>query len=228
MKHPNILALTLLVIAQSACGSAGTTTAVTPPPPGQAHTPGTPGLPQPYVMTGTVMTEAGAPLAGVEVFADHTAYYNMNAVGITDAQGRYRIALARQPGTWSAGAYLKVPLDGETFDVRLRPQEDMPFDGAQGAVRHFTYTASDAPTDKVYTYAAHTDVELDDGSLQLTFTPEGPNVLGSTAPFTRRFVVGSGMPDVPLGRYHVRVTHVLNGAQQSLLLGTRDQPGSAA
>lgn len=44
----------------------------------------------PYVMQGVVRDAAGRPLAGVEVFADNTLYYNANVLARTDAQGRYR------------------------------------------------------------------------------------------------------------------------------------------
>ena len=103
----------------------------------------------PYVMTGEVRDEKGKPIAGVEVFADHTAYYNMNAVGKTDAQGQYRIPLAHEPGTWNAGAYLRGETGGQPFEVRLSPDNDTPFDASKGAVRNFTYRASTGATGKV-------------------------------------------------------------------------------
>lgn len=180
-----------------------------------------------YVMTGEVRDDKGNPIAGVEVFADHTAFYNMNAVGKTDALGRYRIPLAHQPGTWNAGAYLRGEVGGQPFEVRLKPDDDTPFDGSKGAVRNFTYRASTGATGKVYTYVAHSAVELDYETLEFTFTPDGPNAAGSTAPFTRKFVMGSGVPNIPLGRYRVSATHVLNGVKQQLLLGSRQQKKEA-
>ncbi|WP_019012103.1 hypothetical protein [Deinococcus aquatilis] len=183
----------------------------------------TTGKAEPYIMTGTVRDEKGKSIADVEVFADHTAFYNMNALGKTDAQGRYRIALAHQPGTWNAGAYLRQQFGGEPVEVRLSPDDDTPFDGSKGAVRNFTYKASDAPVGKVYTSIAHSNVELDYDTLEFTFTPDGPNAAGSTAPLTRKFVFGSGVPNVPLGRYKVSATQVLNGVKQQLLLSSRLQ-----
>ncbi|BDP43989.1 hypothetical protein DAETH_39580 (plasmid) [Deinococcus aetherius] len=180
-----------------------------------------------YVMTGTVRDEKGNPIAGVEVFADHTAYYDMNAVGKTDAQGRYTITLAHQPGTWNAGAYLRGEAGGQPFEVRLSPDNDTPFDGSKGAVRDFTYKASTGATGKVYTTVAHSAVELDYETLEFTFTPDGPNAAGSTAPFNRKFVMGSGVPDIPLGRYRVSATQVLNGVRQQLLLSSRLQKNEA-
>lgn len=63
----------------------------------------------PYIMTGVVKNSAGQPLSGVEVFADNTLslYHNMNALGTTDAQGRYRIELPCEVGTWRPGAYVQ-------------------------------------------------------------------------------------------------------------------------
>ncbi|WP_019587836.1 hypothetical protein [Deinococcus apachensis] len=180
-----------------------------------------------YVMTGVVRDDKGNPIAGVEVFADHTAYYNMNAVGKTDAQGRYTITLAHQPGTWNAGAYLRGQVGGQPFEVRLSPDNDTPFDGSKGAVRNFTYKASTGATGKVYTTVAHSAVELDYETLEFTFTPDGPNSAGSTAPLTRKFVMGFGVPNIPLGRYRVSATHVLNGVKQQLLLSSRQQKNEA-
>ncbi|SMB97632.1 hypothetical protein [Deinococcus hopiensis] len=182
----------------------------------------------PYVMTGEVRDEKGNPIAGAEVFADHTAYYNVNAVGKSDNQGRYSIALAHRSGTWNAGAYLRGEAGGQPFEVRLKPDNDTPFDGSKGAVRNFTYKASTNATGKVYTYVAHSAVEVDYDSLEFTFTPDGPNAAGSTAPFTRKFVMGSGVPNISLGRYRVSATHILNGVKQRLLLGSRQQKGEAS
>ena len=174
-------------------------------------------------MSGTVKTEAGEPLAGVEVFADHTAFYNMNAVGKTDAQGRYRLSLAHQPGSWVAGAYYRLKLGAQTLEVRLSPDHDVAFDGSKGAVNNFTFRAGDAPAGTVNTYVAHSAVELDYATLQLTFTPDGPNILGSTKTFSRSFVMGHGIQNVPLGRYQVSATQTLNGTKQPLLLSSADQ-----
>ncbi|THF70909.1 carboxypeptidase regulatory-like domain-containing protein [Deinococcus sp. Arct2-2] len=231
MKNAKLLLLALTVTTLSACGGGATSgqPAPTPPSTGQpAPIPPSPQLPvpgtlTPYVMTGTVRAEAGEPLADVEVFADHTAYYNMNALGKTDAQGRYRIALAHQPGTWAAGAYLRLSFGGQMYEVRLSPDTDMPFDGAQGAVRDFTLGADDLPSGKVNTSVAHSAVELDYDTLDFTFTPDGPNMLGSTTPFTRPFTDGSGVLGVPIGRYFVSATHVLNGIKEQLLLSSADQ-----
>lgn len=218
MKNLHLL-LALAVTTLCACGTDAASTR--PPPPA-------PGTSAPYTMSGSVKTESGAPLAGVEVFADHTAYYNMNALGTTDAQGRYRIALAHQPGSWAAGAYLKLKLGAERFEVRLAPDNDVPFDGSKGAVRNFTLKASDLPRGTVNTYAAHSDVELDYASLSFTFTPDGPNILGSTAPFKRPYVDGSGVQNVPLGRYRVSATQRRGGVTEQLLLSSADQKSFAS
>lgn len=187
---------------------------------GPAHA--APAAPTPWVMSGTVRDTAGRPVAGVEVFADHTAYHNMNAVGRTDANGRYRLGLARHAGTWAAGAYLRLKLGDEAFETRLAPNVNTPFDGAKGAIRDFTLDPAKLPGGTVNTTAAHSDVELDHDTLEFTFTPDGPNILGSTAPFTRRFLGGVGVQSVPLGRYRVSASHVRGGRRESLLLSSTD------
>ncbi|WP_019012107.1 hypothetical protein [Deinococcus aquatilis] len=231
MKNAKLLLLALAVTTLSACGGGVTPSQPGPTPPSTGQPapippspqPPVPGTFTPYVMNGTVRTEAGEPLAGVEVFADHTAFYNMNALGKTDTQGRYRIALAHQPGTWAAGGYLRLSFGGQTYEVRLSPDNDTPFDGAQGAVRDFTLSADDLPSGKVNPYVAHSAVELDYDSLEFTFTPDGPNIMGSTTPFTRPFTDGSGVLDVPIGRYFVSATHLLNGVKEQFLLSSADQ-----
>ncbi|PYE53116.1 carboxypeptidase regulatory-like domain-containing protein [Deinococcus yavapaiensis] len=208
----NRVALPALILAAS-LAAFGTTRAASP----------TPTASTPWAMSGTVRDTAGRPVVGVDVFADHTAYYDMNVVGKTDARGQYRLTLARHAGTWSAGAYLRLNVGGETFEVRLAPNVDVPFDGAKGAVRDFTLDPAKLPVGTVNTTVAHSNVELDYDTLSFTFTPDGPNILGSTASFTRPFVVGHGVRNVPIGRYHVSATQVRDGVKEQLLLSSTDE-----
>ncbi|MBZ9749896.1 carboxypeptidase-like regulatory domain-containing protein [Deinococcus sp. HMF7604] len=223
MRSTQLILTAFALLTLSACGGSATSQPAPASPGPQQPAPTAPGAVSAWTMTGTVKTEAGEPLAGVRVFADHTAFYNMNAEGVTDAQGRYTVALAHQPGSWAAGAYMNLKVGEQTFEARLKPNDDTSFDGSKGAVRDFTFKASDAPAGKVNTYIAHSNVELDYDTLVFTFTPDGPNVMGSTAPFTRPFVDGYGVQNVPLGRYRVSAVHVLNGTRQQLLLSSDDQ-----
>jgi hypothetical protein len=102
-----------------------------PPPPPAGVTPG-------YV-TGTVVDAAGRPLAGAEVFADNTLYYNTNVIGVTDAQGRYTLDVRQPIGTWRVGAHLRREYNGRTYKLDLHPDTARAFPGVDGAVRNFSW-----------------------------------------------------------------------------------------
>lgn len=219
MTPTRLLMLALAVTTLSACGGAGTAQP-TPTPPGTGQPAPTAGA---YTVTGRVVTEAGAPLAGVKVTATHTVSFTYGSA-VTDAQGRYSIALPQQLGSWDVVGYLAVTVCGQRVEARLAPEIDTPFAGAQGAVRDFVYREGDAPTGKVYDYIDNSDVEIDYTTLDVTFTPDGPNAAGSTAPVTIRYPFGYGLPDMPLGRYFITATHMRGGSKEQLLIATRDQP----
>ncbi|GGO31815.1 carboxypeptidase-like regulatory domain-containing protein [Deinococcus humi] len=226
MKNAKLLLLALAVTTLSACGGGATPSQPGPTPPGQEQ-PGPTPAPQPapgaYTVTGRILTEAGQPLAGVQVTASHTVSYTYGS-GVTDAQGRYRIALAQQLGSWNVSATMTLTFGGEDFEVRLAPEDDNPFAGAHGAVRDFVYRAKDAPKGKVFDYIDNSNVEIDYNTMEVTFTPDGPNSAHSTAPFMVKYPFGYGLPDIPLGQYKVTATHVRNGVKEQLLIATRDNP----
>ncbi|GBF06024.1 hypothetical protein DAERI_070022 [Deinococcus aerius] len=204
MKHARLSALTLLALSlvapACAVGSA-------------------PAKPTPWVMTGVVRNAAGQPLAGVEVVADNTVYYDMNVVGKTDAQGRYRLELPHAIGTWRPYASIQRPWGDQVFKFTVYPDDDSAFQAQVGAVRNFVWRLQGKYGDgvlgqKVNVYSG--DEKVDMNTLEFTFTPVGPLIDGSTGkPFTRR-VTGSTIGDVPVGRYRVTATHAPDGRREAL------------
>jgi hypothetical protein len=178
------LGLTVTLVALlAACGSgnpAGTPGGT--PGGGNGGTDG--GAPTPYTMSGVVRNSAGEPLEGAGVFAGHTVYYNTNALGVTDAQGRYRVSVREPAGSWHAGAQIKRSYNGQSYTFDLQPDNTEPFQGSQGAIRNFNWRLTgDRPGGGKYgatltVYADFFDPELLDWleDIELTLTPSGPLV----------------------------------------------------
>lgn len=174
-------------------------------------------------MTGRVTAEWGEPLAGVEVYVEHTETRSY-AKGVTDAQGRYAIPIPQEPGLWSAVAYRVMTYSGRDIPVYLFPQDRTPFPAAQGAIRDFVFRVEDAPKGTVIDEIDSLDVEIDYDTLEVTFTPDGRNAANSTEPFTVKYRFGYGLPSVPLGEYFVTATQERGGRREPMLIATRDDP----
>ena len=195
---------------------------------GPAQGNGNPGGTSPYVVTGSVVNSAGTPLAGVEVFADNTLFYDTNITVVTNADGKYRIDLPANPlGPWNIGAYVQATYHGESFRLRLHPLLDQAVVAAEGGVRNFEWRLSgEAPGGEqfygedvwVYEYGFRSELWIED--VEITFTPLEPLIDGSTAePFTRH-PDGSKIGDVPLGYYRVSARYVPAGEPPTDLLIT--------
>ncbi|MFB9994920.1 hypothetical protein ACFFLM_23500 [Deinococcus oregonensis] len=183
----------------------------------------------PYVMKGVVKDEQGKPVAGVEVFADNTLYYNMNARGKTDAQGRYSIELPRQDlGTWTAGAYVKREYNGVNHEFRLYADDESAFSASKGAVRNFVWRLSGERGDGnigklVYIYITE-GVSI--SNVEVTLTPKGPLADGSAGkPITRRVSTGR-IENVPVGRYTATARLLRDGQAPLPLLVSPGQGGN--
>lgn len=200
------------VIALGACAAAGDA-ATTEPPTDTTTPPSSQGAAPGYV-TGTVVDAAGRPLEGVKVYADNTLFYNTNAIGVTDAQGRYKIDVRQPIGTWHMSAQLTRSFEGRSYRFYLHPKNDNPFPGVDGAVRDFDWRLNGETPEgglygnRVYTHIdpvgwmADADVDMED--IELTFTPVGPLVDGSTG---RVHTIRLGGPAednyLPLGKYSI-------------------------
>jgi hypothetical protein len=232
MKTTRTMAALVLTALLGACGGTQAGSGGTPP-----STPGAeqPGHATPYTMSGTVKNAAGQPIAGAEVWADNTLYYNMNALGTTDAQGRYAVALPRdQPGTWRAGGRVKTKYAGEWYDLSLVPDNDAAFATDRGAVRHFTLRISGERPDggeyggKLYPYFGGAGGDFDMDQVEFTLTPAGPLIDGSAGSVLRRHLNDTMVRDIPIGKYVVTARYVpAAGPARPMVLMGRDESSYA-
>ena len=210
----------LLAMALAACGASGANTAPTT---------------SEGFLQGVVHDAQGRALEGVQIFADHTQYYNTNAIGVSDAGGKYRIDVRQPVGSWHATAQLKRSFNGKNYTFALAPDNDNPFAGVQGAVRNFEWKLSGPRLDGLGNYGGLVTVYKDYGNfnlvmseVEITLTPVGPLVDGSIGQtITRKLVLtgdGDGLEDVPVGRYSVTARYVPAGeAPRPLVIRLRDQ-----
>ncbi|PYE55409.1 carboxypeptidase-like regulatory domain-containing protein [Deinococcus yavapaiensis] len=187
----------------------------------------------PWIMQGVVRNAAGQPIEGVEVSAHNTVYYNMNVLAKTDKQGRYRLELPHEIGTWAPYATIRRPWGDQVFKFTVYPNDDSAFAARDGAVRDFVWRIQGrfdggVLGQKVNAYSG--DEKVDADTLEFTFTPLGTLIDGSTVkPFTRK-PRGSTMEDVPVGRYKVTASHAPNGVREALEVRAegQDEYGSQA
>ncbi|SMB79012.1 carboxypeptidase-like regulatory domain-containing protein [Deinococcus hopiensis] len=166
----------------------------------------------PWVMTGVVRNAAGQPLEGVEVSAHNTVYYNVNVLARTDRQGRYRLDLPHEIGTWAPYATLKRSWGNQTFIFTVYPDDDSAFAARDGGVRDFVWRVqgnrgNGVLGQKVNVYYGGGDVDED--SCELTFTPVGPLIDGSTGKTFKRKC--GPITDVAVGHYRISATHAPGG-----------------
>jgi hypothetical protein len=170
---------------------------------------------EPYIVKGSVTDAQGHPLANVQVFADNTLYYNTNAIGITDENGFYSIDVSEPMGTWHMSAQLETQYQGESYTFSLHPDNDNPFPGADGAIRNFEWRLSgETPQGYFYgavmwVYADYSDYSLLLENVEMTLTPDGPLIDGSTG----ETIVHQGayLEDIPVGRYRVTARYLPEG-----------------
>lgn len=218
----------LLVMVLAACSANGNPT----DPNGPTPTDPTPSVAEPYVAKGRVVDASGAPLPNVEVFADNTAYYNMNLYGVSDATGAYRIELGGiTPSSWRVGAYIDVVYNGVALSWPLHPDPDQPFAGIDGAVVDLTWLMTgEAPDGRyyggpVFVYEdLDADTWIDDLDLvELTFVPLAPLLDGSQGASSVRMLAGGIVEDVAITRYEVAARYLVpQGEPVDLLIRVRN------
>ncbi|WP_246357719.1 carboxypeptidase-like regulatory domain-containing protein [Pyxidicoccus fallax] len=196
------------------------------------------------VVKGKVVDTAGRPLAGAEVVADNQFLYDSNVVGTTGADGTYRLDLGKAGVTWSASATFKRQYNGKTYTFDLHPSNPALFATNEGAVRDFSWKLTgERPeggkygSDVLFNMIAYEDPQdpdapLDHLNVELTLTPDGPLVDGSTgAPLTARATRdgnGTGLHDVPVGRYTITARYAPSGRPAQPLLVRVNNTGSYA
>lgn len=208
-------------IACSACSSNAEgkdDTGQTPSPSGQVET---------HVVKGRVVDSTGKPLAGAQVVADNQLLYDSNLVGMTGADGTYRLELGRAATTWNVSAQFQRQYNGQTYTFNLHPSDPSSFATNAGAIRDFAWRLT-GPRPDGGTYGGQVlfrltvDVDPEDPNtllarenVELTLTPDGPLIDGSPgAPLTARGTDsgdGFGLQDVALGRYTVTARYAPQG-----------------
>lgn len=207
-----------------------------------------------HVVSGTVRTADGRPLAGatIRISGATGAARGTTVKTQSDRQGNYRIDV--RPGDYDVDAFYDLAFDGQTYrELWL----DRTNDGCgrqlseRGIVRHFVLRLSglmrcrtDVDPTKTGSYAG-ASVLIAPGSLpasaavRFTFTPIGPladGTNGKVLTFDRTgamLIKGGGrlgetawLHDIPLGRYRVSAEARLGGATRALVL--QDNAGGTA
>ena len=164
-----------------------------------------------YHVRGRAVDATGAPLSGVEVFAENTAKTDSRVAGLTNNDGVYDLDLSgHEPSSWRVSAQLNRIFHEVHHTFALYPKETEQFAGQNGAVRDFEWHLSGATPaggyygGQVFVIADLEQAELDPAEAELTFTPVGELVDGSTGKtFSMVPPDGRIVPDVPVGRYQV-------------------------
>jgi hypothetical protein len=211
VRKPLVIFSLLMMMLVSACAQTPTPTNIPAQPSGL----------EPYIVKGKVTDNTGVPLAGIEVVANNTQFYDANAVGTTDANGNYRIELTS--GSWQMTASMMREFNGQMYRVELTPDTTAPFAGSEGAIRNFTWQSSggEARQGSVFVYSDITVELLDYQYIELTLEPQGPLLDGRMGQTITGMLSatpdGDGLTDVPLGRYKITARYLLPGESPAIL-----------
>lgn len=194
--------------------------------------PQAPDVAEPFVAKGRVTNSLGQPMAGIEVFADNTVYYDMSIYGVTDANGTYRIALGDiTPSSWRVGAYVEYDYNGVAVRHALHPENDKVFAGADGAVRNLSWRMTgETPEGGYYGGLAYVYEDLGAGTwiddferVELTFEPRAPLLDGTQGQTTVRMLDGVQIADLPVTKYVASARYLAPvGEPEDLLIRVRD------
>jgi hypothetical protein len=174
------------------------------------------------VLKGRALGTDGRPIQGAEIAADNQLLYNSNLIVSTDADGFYRVDTG-VAATFHVTARMKIDFNGKKYAIDLAPEDDTSFAGPAGAVRNFTWKLTGEKPDGLGHYGSsvlfyldnvdpqNPEIYLEDENVEVTLTPEGPLIDGSAGrPITRNAIRtpdGSGLVDVPLGRYRISANY---------------------
>ncbi len=202
----------VLLMTLTGCGMAGITNE------GQVNGSMRQGDIEPGVLKGRVVDAAGSPIQGAEVVADNQLLYDSNGVVRTNDDGFYRVE-TNIGATFHATGTVTRQYNGQDYTLNLAPDDDGPFAGPSGAIRNFTWKLSGKRADGLGFYGGKVLFNLDitdplnpnafleDEKVQLTLTPDGPLIDGSEGSpivgMATRNGDGSGLEDVPIGRYRI-------------------------
>lgn len=162
-------------------------------------------------VTGKVVDASGKPIAGAQIIADNTLYYNTNAIGYTNAKGEYRLDVRQPLGTWNITAKLLLKYEGERIEIDLIPQNDQVVAGNVGGVRNFVFK----PAETTYGNLGMVNVRMALGfypeveRLKVTLKPVGTLADGTKGKTIEAKLVSTGdgyiVKNVMYGTYDVTV-----------------------
>ncbi len=185
------------------------------------------------MVKGRVTDSAGRTLPGADVYGDLQLLEDRALESATGADGHYRIELDTPFSSWRMSAQYATTYNG--IDYRFfHPLDDRDVVGEDGGVRDFEWRLS-GPTDQpggtygamVMVYVEYSDPPLDARYVELTLTPDGPLVDGSTGRTIT--AVGDLVADVPVGRYSYSARYVdPAGPARNLEIRLRDRGDYAA
>jgi len=190
-----------------------------------------------YVVTGRVVDPQGQPLSGVEVVADNLLLYDSNVLGRTGSDGSYRIQLPEVASTYRITASYTKRWQGRDWVFPLEAQDEDEIAGNEGGDVDFEWKLTGQRPDggfyggMVVVYNSYADLELEETNVELTLTPVGPLVDGSSgSEITAKPVVtadGDAIRGVPIGQYTITARYVAPGQTPEPLLVRRRNSGAA-
>jgi len=167
--------------------------------------------------TGRVTDSHGRPIVGAQVVVNNTVWFNRNVVVVTDANGYYRAPLPASD-SWYVRGTTTVSYNGKPYTLELHPDYAGSFTGSEGHVVNLQWRVT-GEVPKLFGHDGYYGgtIEIDPGwdladlhGVTFTLTPVGALIDGSTAPPITRTLEGSvtrhTLYDVPIGRYHLKVT----------------------
>jgi hypothetical protein len=178
------------------------------------------------VVKGLVVDTQGKPLPNLKVVVENTVFQASYVYATTGQDGRYRAEVPN--GGWKVSVQLDRQFQGRTYRFDLHPDNANGFTGTDGAVRNFAWKLTGprpeggfyGGTATVYRVLGDDGEFFEMNEVELTFTPDGPLVDGSTGqPVTGRPSGGSDqVKDIPLGRYVITARYVPAGKPANAML----------
>jgi hypothetical protein len=194
--------------------------------------------PEAGIVKGRVVDAQGQPLAGVKVYAGHTTYYNTNVIAVTNSNGNYEMDISNPGGTWTVHGEVQRTYNGKNYTFYVYADNPDPLTGSTGAVRNLTWKLSgpipgydDSKCGAKVAYYDNSSIYISGEEIEFTLVPEGKLVDGSTGQTIKALAtayfsmegtaVGSGLNDVPMGRYRISARYIPKNGDAPQKLGIR-------
>lgn len=196
------------------------------------------------IVQGQAVDTRGRPLSGVQIWIKPVVTTGV-AEAITDAKGRFRLP-GLPPVGYRAYAWLSVPFKGKTFCYSLAPANGdyNPFVPNGTLTRNFKWQLSGRiPDVEPYSDMGYFGGSMplmagwgqerwarQDDQIELTLTPVGPLIDGSTGKVLKRTAPARERAlDIPIGTYSVQATFIsASGKREPLNVAPADEEESYA